>query len=109
MRDLNSPEFREAFSVRQRLPPDAVPTHLPALNSLCHDDGGQQGFGKGWFEGGKLDIKFTNIVWPDDHVITKGVITDRVDENGGMRANVAVWVEKQDGTVCVVGTASALE
>ena len=49
MRDLNSADFREAFSIRQRLPPDAVPTHLPALNSLCHDDGGQQGFGRGWF------------------------------------------------------------
>ena len=66
-------------------------------------------FGKGWFEGGKLDIKFTNIVWPDDHVTIKGVITDRLDENGSTRANVAVWVENQDGAVCVVGTASALE
>ena len=49
MRDINSPEFREAFAIRQRLPPDAVPTHLPALNSLMHDDGGQIGFGRGWF------------------------------------------------------------
>ena len=49
MRDINSPEFREAFAIRQRLPPDAVPTHLPALNSLMHDDGGQVGFGRGWF------------------------------------------------------------
>ncbi|MCH8826670.1 MAG: MaoC family dehydratase [Chloroflexi bacterium] len=66
-------------------------------------------FGKGWFEGGKLDVKFTNIVWPNDHVIARGVITDRVQENGGTRANVAVWMEKPDGTVCIVGTASALE
>jgi len=49
VRDINSPEFREAFATRQRLPPDAVPTHLPALNSLMHDDGGQVGFGRGWF------------------------------------------------------------
>jgi replicative DNA helicase len=49
VRDINSPEFREAFAIRQRLPPDAVPTHLPALNSLMHDDGGQIGFGRGWF------------------------------------------------------------
>jgi replicative DNA helicase len=49
MRDINSPEFREAFAIRQRLPPDAVPTHLPALNALMHDDGGQVGFGRGWF------------------------------------------------------------
>ncbi len=66
-------------------------------------------FGKGWYEGGRLDIKFTNIVWPGDHVIARGVITDRVPENGGYRANVAVWMEKPDGTVAIVGTASALE
>lgn len=66
-------------------------------------------FGKGWYEGGKLDIKFTNIVWPDEHIIAKGVITDRVEEDGHTRANLAVWMEKDDGTVVIVGTASALE
>ena len=66
-------------------------------------------FGKGWYEGGKLDIKFTNIVWPDERVVAKGVITDRVAEEHGVRANVAVWVEKPDGTVAIVGSASALE
>ena len=66
-------------------------------------------FGKGWYEGGKLDVKFTNIVWPDDTVIASGVITDRVQEDGGTRANVAMWLEKEDGTVAIVATASALE
>ena len=66
-------------------------------------------FGKGWYEGGRLDIKFTNIVWPGDRVTARGVITERVEEDGGMRANVAVWMEKPDGTVAIVGTASALE
>ena len=60
-------------------------------------------FGKAWFEGGKLDIKFTNIVWPDDVVTAKAVITDETDG----RANAAVWMEKEDGTVAIVGTASA--
>ena len=65
-------------------------------------------FGKGWFEGGELDIKFTNIVWPDDIVTAKAVITDEAAENGSRRANAAVWMEKEDGTVVIVGTASAL-
>ncbi len=60
-------------------------------------------FGKGWFEGGKLDIKFTNIVWPEDVVTAKAVVTDESDG----RANAAVWMEKEDGTVVIVGTASA--
>lgn len=66
-------------------------------------------FGRGWFEGGRLDIKFTNIVWPEDRVVARGVVTDRVDEGDGVRASVAVWMEKLDGTVVIVGTASALE
>ena len=60
-------------------------------------------FGKSWFEGGKLDIKFTNIVWPEDVVTAKAVVTDETDG----RANAAVWMEKEDGTVVIVGTASA--
>ena len=52
-------------------------------------------FGKGWYEGGSLDIKFTNIVWPDDHIIAKGVITGTEKENGDTKASVAVWMEKK--------------
>ena len=66
-------------------------------------------FAQGWLEGGSLDVKFTNIVWPDEHVTARGVITGRAEEEGGTRATVAVWAEKDDGTVVIVGTASALE
>ena len=66
-------------------------------------------FGRGWVESGILDVKFTNIVWPEDHVTAKAVITGRVEEERGSRASAVVWVEKDDGTVVVVGTASALE
>ena len=65
-------------------------------------------FGKGWYEGGSLDIKFTNIVWPDDHIIAKGVITGTEKENGDTKASVAVWMEKEDGTVVIVGNATTL-
>ena len=65
-------------------------------------------FGRGWFEGGELDIKFANIVWPDDVVTAKAVITDEAADNGSRRANAAVWMEKEDGTVAIVGTASAV-
>ncbi|MFT6582901.1 MAG: acyl dehydratase [Alphaproteobacteria bacterium] len=63
----------------------------------------EQQFGQGYYEGGTLDIKFTNIVWPDDHVTAKGVTTGV--ENG--KAQVRVWMEKDDGTVVVVGNATA--
>ena len=65
----------------------------------------EQHFGQGYYEGGTLDLKFTNIVWPDDHVTANGVITHREDG----RAFLRVWMEKDDGTVVIVGSASALE
>jgi hypothetical protein len=34
------------------------------------------------------------------------VVTDETVVDGEKRANVAVWVEKEDGTVVIVGTAS---
>ena len=63
-------------------------------------------FGKAFYEGGRMDLKFTNITWPGDTVIPKAVITDETVVDGEKRQNVAVWVEKEDGTVVIVGTAS---
>ena len=64
-------------------------------------------FGSGWYSGGMLDIKFANIVWPDDTVTAKAVITDESSKGGQTFANAAVWMEKQDGTVVIVGSARA--
>lgn len=61
-------------------------------------------FGRGYYEGGSLDVKFTNIVWPDEHVTAKGVVTG--EEDG--KATVTVWMEKDDGTVVIVGQATAV-
>ena len=62
-------------------------------------------FGSRWFEGGSLDVKFTNIVWPGDKVTARGVITDNLAPDGTNRSEVNVWVEKEDGTVAIVGNA----
>ncbi|MCH7495558.1 MAG: MaoC family dehydratase, partial [Candidatus Marinimicrobia bacterium] len=50
-------------------------------------------FGDGFSKGGTLDIKFTNIVWPNDHITAKGVITSAADDNGSKRAHLDVWME----------------
>ena len=63
----------------------------------------EQRFGRTFYEGGTLDVKFTNIVWPDDRVTAKGVITCQQDG----QAFISVWMEKDDGTVVIVGSASA--
>ncbi|WP_179137863.1 MaoC family dehydratase [Candidatus Entotheonella palauensis] len=66
-------------------------------------------FGRGFYLGGHVDVKFVNVLWLNEPFTTRGVITGRTQENGHTRAQVAVTCEKADGTKLIVGTASALE
>ncbi len=66
-------------------------------------------FGRGFYEGGRVDVKFTNVLWPNEPFTTRGVITGRRTEHGQTYADAAVFCEKADGTKIIVGTASALE
>ncbi len=62
-------------------------------------------FGDSWWRSGKLDVKFTNIVWPGEHVTTKGVITGATEEDVG-RTGAFAWIEKDDGTIVLIANAS---
>jgi hypothetical protein len=66
-------------------------------------------FGRGFYLDGRLDAKFTNVLWPDEPFITRGIITGRRVEDGQTRADVTVFCEKLDGTKVIVASASALE
>ncbi len=66
-------------------------------------------FGRGFYLGGQVDVKFVNVLWLNEPFTTRGVITGRTPANGQTRVQVAVTCEKADGTKLIVGTASALE
>jgi acyl dehydratase len=66
-------------------------------------------FGRGFYQGGHLDVKFTNVLWPKETFTTRGIITGRSLEDGRTRAQVTVFCEKADGTKIIVATASAFE
>ena len=65
-------------------------------------------FGDGFHAGGKLDVRLVNVVWPKDVITTRGKIRETVREGGRHRHLADVWCEKPDGTVTLIGTASAL-
>jgi len=65
-------------------------------------------FGEGWTRGGRMAVNLTGIVWADDTVATRGTITGASPEGPHRRAHVTVWGEKADGTLTLVGEASAL-
>jgi acyl dehydratase len=65
-------------------------------------------FGDGFHAGGKLDVRLVNVVWPRDVITTRGKIRETVREGSRRRHLADVWCEKADGTVTLIGTASAL-
>ena len=66
-------------------------------------------FGRGFYLGGRLDVKFTNVLWPNEPFTTRGIITGRSVEGGQTRAQVTVFCEKADGSKIIVANARALE
>jgi hypothetical protein len=65
----------------------------------------QGGLGSSWVNGGKLLVKFTNIVWPSETVRARAVRTGPLADEAG-RDGVVAWVEKEDGTICIVAEGS---
>lgn len=65
-------------------------------------------FGDGWHHGGKLDVRLVNVVWPGDVLATSGTVREVVVEGARRRRLLDVRCTKADGTVTLVGTASAL-
>ncbi|MXX80807.1 MAG: hypothetical protein F4Y69_07215 [Chloroflexi bacterium] len=64
-----------------------------------------QRFGDAWKSSGKLLVKFTNIVWPNETVTVKGVLQGP-DEDDPARRDIACWVEKDNGVIAVVAEGS---
>jgi acyl dehydratase len=65
-------------------------------------------FADGWHHGGTLDVRLVNVVWPGDTISTWGLVRDVVPEGSQERVLLDVWSTKPDGTVTIIGAASAL-
>ncbi|MYB22354.1 MAG: hypothetical protein F4Y29_07505 [Chloroflexi bacterium] len=64
-----------------------------------------QRFRDAWKSSGKLLVKFTNIVWPNETVTVKGVLQGP-NEDDPARRDIACWVEKDNGVIAVVAEGS---
>jgi acyl dehydratase len=65
-------------------------------------------FGRGFIEGGSMELKLVNVLWVDETVTTYGKIREEVPEGRHTRVHCDVWAEKDDGSRIALGTASAL-
>jgi acyl dehydratase len=65
-------------------------------------------FGRGWLEGGKMSVKLTNVLWVDETVAAHAKIREEVPEGVKTRVHCDVWIDKDDETRVLLGTASAV-
>ena len=65
----------------------------------------EQHLGEDWWNSGELDIKFTNPVWPNDKLFIKGIDIGILKDNN-KRRGIFTWIEKDDGTIVLIGNAS---
>lgn len=86
--------------------PDIVVQGMMAICGMS--DTLDANFGAGWQSGGKLDLRLVNVVWVNDVLTTKGRVREVVKEGSRERVVVDVWCEKADGTIALIGSASAL-
>jgi hypothetical protein len=68
----------------------------------------QENFAMGWLAGGEMSVKFTNVLWVDETVSTHAKLRNETREGTRTRVHCDVWVEKEDGTRVILGSASAL-
>ncbi len=66
----------------------------------------EQYFGNHWWNGGRLDIKFTNPLWPGEHINIRGIATGPCPDDKN-RQEVFAWIEKDDHTIVLIANASA--
>jgi hypothetical protein len=66
-------------------------------------------FGPSWLKGGQIALTFINGgVQQGDEIICRGVITERVEEESGIRLNLDIWMEKGEGVRVAVGKACGI-
>ena len=68
----------------------------------------QDHFGMGWLAGGRMSVKLTNVLWVDETITPHAKLRDETREGTRTRVHCDVWVDKPDGTMVILGTASAL-
>ncbi len=64
-------------------------------------------FGRGWYLGGKLELRLVKIVRPGDLLTTRAKVVDKKEEEGEKIVVCEVRVANQDNEDVIVGTAEA--
>ncbi|OGL62887.1 MAG: hypothetical protein A3J27_09180 [Candidatus Tectomicrobia bacterium RIFCSPLOWO2_12_FULL_69_37] len=61
-------------------------------------------FGEEWLQGGRMELKFIQIVRMNETLVSKSRVGSKEQEEAGTRFGVDLWCENQHGEKVVVGT-----
>jgi acyl dehydratase len=75
---------------------------MAAVSSVLH-----AAFGRGWREGGRLDVAFTAPCFVDEPIEAGAAVTERGAEDGRGFATLDVWCDTASGVRVLAGTARA--
>jgi acyl dehydratase len=65
-------------------------------------------FGECWFTAGTMSVKFVDLVLEDHTVTAHAKVTGRKAEGKGMRIELEIWSQRDDGRKVMTGTATGL-
>ena len=65
-------------------------------------------FGKGWIQGGNLEVSLIKPIYPGETIAIKGRIKEKIREGNTIRIVLDVRIENQTGEGTTVGIASGL-
>ncbi len=65
-------------------------------------------FGERWFTTGKMNVKFVDLLLEDQTVIACAKVIGRKQDGTGVRLELEIWSERDDGRKVMTGTASGL-
>lgn len=99
---IHTDEYAQKFGYKGAAAEGPVVFEMALLQTLVDF------FGESLFTSGVVDVKFTAPVYVGDTLTGKAKIREKVADDSGTRLVLDVRVEKQDSSLAIVGTASAV-
>lgn len=65
-------------------------------------------FGAPWLSTGSYSVVFLQPIYAGDRVSCKGVVTEIVEQPDGIKYEIEMWVEKEDGNMATAGWGNCL-
>jgi acyl dehydratase len=99
---IHTDEYAQKYGLKGGIAEGEIVFEMALLETLINF------FGESFFTSGVVEGKFTAPVYVGDTVTGKAKVREKVADDSGIRLILDFQVEKEDGSLAITGTASAL-